>query len=144
MLADAIFVLSCGAEGHQPRETEAAQELVHPAFLLHNLPQGIGFRRADRPRIAHLRQQLGDDIVVVLDLDGQDRRADEVLEGIDDAVEELEDEERLDLGGRRDEEQEVRVSQAEDESRRVRVGEVDEVRPRCWMLEIEGQQMGRR
>lgn len=82
-----------------PWQADAAQELAHPALHFNHLPQRIGLRRADSSRVAHLSEQLRDDIVVGFDLDRQERRAHEVFQGIDDAVQELEDEERLDLGG---------------------------------------------
>lgn len=64
-------------------------------------------------------------VVVVLNLDREDRRTEEVFEGIDDAVEELEDKEGFDLRGGRGEEEEIGVCKAEDECGRARVGEVD-------------------
>lgn len=65
------------------------------------------------------------DIVVVLNLDREDWRTEEVFEGIDDAMEELENEEGFDLRGGRGEEEEIGVCKAEDEGGRARVGEVD-------------------
>jgi hypothetical protein len=56
---------------------------------------------------------------------GEEGGAEEFFEGVDYAVEELEDEEGLDLGGGCEEEEEVGVGEAEDEGWRVRVGKVD-------------------
>lgn len=77
--------------GVVPRQVNASQELAHPPFDLDYLPQSIRFRRADISRITHLRKKLCDDIIVILDLDSQERRANEVLQGVDDSVQELED-----------------------------------------------------
>jgi hypothetical protein len=69
---------------------------------------------------------------------GQQGRPQELLKGIDDPVQELQHEERLDLGRRGHEKEEVCVSKAEDEGRRVCVGEIDEVRPWYRVFEVEG------
>lgn len=108
-----------------PGQVDATKQLPHPALHLDHLPQGIRLRGANGARVAHLGEQLRDDIVAVLDLEGNEGRAGELLEGIDDAVQELEDEKGLDLEGGRGEEEEVAVDEAEDEGRRVGVGEVD-------------------
>jgi len=56
-------------------------------------------------------------------------------------VQELEHQQRLDLGRSGQEKEEVRMAEAEDEGRRVGVGKVDEVRARDGVLEVEGQQV---
>lgn len=117
-----------------PRQGDAAKQLAHPSLNLDQIPQRVGFRRVDRPRVAHLIEQLRDDIVVALNLVRQQRGAEELLKDVDDAVDEFEDEQGLDLGGRGGQEQQVGVLEAEDERRRVRVGEVDEVRARGRVL----------
>jgi hypothetical protein len=72
---------------------------------------------------------------------GQERRAQELLEGVDDAVQELEDQEWFDLGRGRQEEEEVRMAETENERRWVGVGQVDEVRAGGGVVEVEGQQV---
>lgn len=75
---------------HLPRQIDAPEQLAHPAFYLDNLSKSVWLRRADIPRIAHLGKQLGNDIVVGLDLDCQQRRPDEVFKDIDNAVQKFE------------------------------------------------------
>ncbi|GAO18087.1 hypothetical protein UVI_02059790 [Ustilaginoidea virens] len=132
-----------GGQEYGPWQAYASQQLAHPPFHFDILPQGVGLGRADDAGIAHLRQQLGHHVVVVLNLGREQRGADEVLKGIDDAVQELEDEERLDFRGRGREEQEVGVGQAEDEGRRAGVGEMDQMRSGSRVLEVEGQEVRR-
>lgn len=115
-------------ESFVPWQVDAPQELAHPPLRLDNLSQGVGLGGAYGSSIAHLDEELGDDIVVVLDLDGEERGANELLERIDDTVQELEHQQRLDLGGGCREVEEVRVREAEDEGRWVCAREVDEVR----------------
>ena len=79
----------------EPRKVDAAQQLAHPPFYGNHLPEGIGLRRADGARVAHFCEKLYHDIIVGLDLDSQERRAQEVFEGIDDSVQELEHQEGL-------------------------------------------------
>lgn len=83
-------------------------------------------------------------MVAVFDFEGEKRRAEKVLEGVDDAVQELEDQQGLNLGGRGGDEQQVGVGEAEDERGRARVGQVYQVRSRRRVLEVEGQQAGGR
>lgn len=69
----------------------------------------------------------------------QYRRAEEFFEGIDGAVQELENQEGLDFRRRSQEEEEVRMPETEKEGRRVGIGQIDEVRTRKRMLKVEGQ-----
>lgn len=75
---------------------------------------------------------------------GQEGRAEEFFEGIDDSVEEFEDEEGFDFGRGCHEEEEVCVGEAEDEGCGVGVWEVYEVWAGDGVLEVEGQQVCRR
>ena len=111
-----------GRKGAVRRQVEVAQQLVHEALHLDQVAQGVGLGGADGAGVAHLGQQLGDDIVVGLDLVGQQRCAQELLERVDRAVQELEHQQRLDLGRGRQEEEQVRMAKTENERRRVGVG----------------------
>jgi hypothetical protein len=73
-----------------PWQVDASEKFAHPSFDLDNLSQCVWLRRTDCTSVAHLRQQLSNDIVVVFELDGQERRANEVFQRIDDPVQELE------------------------------------------------------
>lgn len=125
-------------------QAQVSEQLAHEAFHLDQVAQGIWLCRVDVAGIAHLGQELGGDIVAGLDLLGVEGGAEEVFERVDDAVEELEHEQRLDLGRRGDEEKEVGMDEAEDEGGRVGIREVDEVRSWGWVVEEEGQKMCRR
>lgn len=92
-----------------PWEIDTSEELAHPTLDFHQLPQGVGFGRAYCPRIAHLRQELGDYIEVVLNLDCQQRSADKILEDVHNAVKEFEHEKRFDFSRRRRKVQKVCV-----------------------------------
>lgn len=123
------------------RQAQVAQELIHETLDLDQVAQGIRLGGANGAGIAHLGQELGDDIVVGLDLVGQQGRPEELFERVDDTVEELEREERLDIGRGRQQKEEIRMGQAEDQGRRGGVREVDEVVSRDGVFEVEGQQV---
>ena len=127
----------------QIRQAQISEQFPHEPLHLDEIPQGIWLCCVDVAGIAHFGQELGGDIVVGLDLVGEDGCAEEFFERVDDAVDELENEEGLDLGGGCDEKEKVPMCKAEDEGGRVRVGEVDEVRSRRGMFEEEGQQVCR-
>ena len=57
-------------------------------------------------------------------------------------MQELENEERFNVGGRCDEEEKVSVGKTIYEGRRVRVGEVDEGRSRGRVFEVEREEVG--
>ena len=57
-------------------------------------------------------------------------------------MEELQNEEWLDIGGRSGEEKEIVVCEAVDKSRRICVCEVDEIRARRRVVEIEWEEVG--
>jgi len=82
----------------QIRQVQVPKKFPHEAFDFDQVAQCIWLCRIDSAGIAHLGQELGRDIVVVLNLVRQQRRAKKILERIDDAVEELQDEKGLDLG----------------------------------------------
>ena len=79
-------------------QVQVPKKFPHKAFDFDQIAQRIRLCGIDSAGIAHLGQELGRDIVVVLDLVRQQRGAKKILERIDDAVEELEDEKGLDLG----------------------------------------------
>lgn len=72
-----------------------SEQLSNQASNLDILPKSVWLCVADGTSIADLTQQLRYDIVVVLDLVGQQRRAKEVLEDINDSVNKLEQCERI-------------------------------------------------
>jgi hypothetical protein len=130
---------------YAPRQTQVPQQLPHPALNLDDVPQRVGLRGADQARVAHLGQQLRDDIVAGLDARSHQRGAEKVLERVDDAVQKLESEQRLELGRRGREEEQVGLgAQAKDERGRGRVREVHQARPRGRMGEVQRQQLRRR
>ena len=82
---------------HLPREVDAAEKLAHPSFDLDNISQRIGLGCVDHTRVAHLVEKLSDDVILALNLLCDEGRAQELFESVDDAVDELEDDEGLDL-----------------------------------------------
>lgn len=135
---------------HYPKRTEIyipwqahpAQQLPHPPRHLHDLLQRIWLRTTHDPRIAHLGQKLRDDIVVRLELAREQRRSDELLQHIDHAVQELEDEQRIAVVIAGSEEEEIRMHDREDSHGRRGAGEVHEGGARVGVCEVEGEDGG--
>lgn len=67
-------------------ETDVAQQVLDGVRGLDDVAQGVALGVGDYAGVAHLAEQLGDDIVVGLDLGGQQWRAQEVFYGIGDSV----------------------------------------------------------
>lgn len=54
-----------------PRQTKVPKQLSHETLHLDQVSQGIGFGCANRAGVAHFREKLCDDIVIVFYLAGQ-------------------------------------------------------------------------
>jgi len=80
-----------------PGKADAAEQFPHEALDFNQISQRIWLCRVDDAGITHLGKKLSDDIVAILDPTCAQRCAEKLLEGIDDPVDELEYQERLDL-----------------------------------------------
>jgi hypothetical protein len=120
------------------RQTYAAEQLAEEALDFDNVMQCVRLRRADNSGVAALAQKLCDYVIVILYLRPYEWGAEEVFEGIDEAVEVFEGEEGGELGGGREEEGEGSVDDGEKEGWRVGVREVYEGWSGCWVCIVQG------
>lgn len=116
------------ANGDLPRQSNMSQQLSNQASNFDILPKSVWLGVADGTSIADLTQQLRYDIVVVLDLVGQQRRAKEVLQDINDSVNKLEQCERILVCTARTEKECVRVVYRRYYRGRRQIGEIGECR----------------
>lgn len=129
----------CGA-----RQPHAAQQALHQRGGIDQIAQRIRLGAAYDAAIDHFVQQLGDDIVIALDLGREQRGAEVVFEHIGDAVQELEDLEGIGVGGTRGQEEQLVLDNRVEQRGGVGGGEVDQRRPRCRVREIERQERAAR
>lgn len=148
MTTQSVNVPQCfqGKAGADVRwQPKAAKEITHPARLLDHLPQSIGLSIRHCPRIANLPDDLDHNIVRRVNLRGEERRAEEVLERVGHAMQELDDKERFDVGRSGAEEEQPVLGDGADECGRIDVGQVGHRRPGRGVGEVGGQQdVGRR
>jgi hypothetical protein len=111
------------------RQSDSAQQALHQTRRIHDVAQGVRFGAGDDA-----------DVVVGLNLARQQGRAQEVLEHIGDAVQELEDLEGLCVRGAWAQEEQLVLDNRVEQRGRVGVGQVDERRPRRGMRQVEREQ----
>lgn len=94
----------------------------------------------DDASVGHFGDDLGGEVIIGGEFGGEEGRAEEFLEGVGDAVEEFQDEERLNVIGGWGEEEEVVMDDGEEDGGRFGRGEVNYTRSGRGMLEVEWEE----